>query len=218
MLPADRDRRPSVIRLGVTPERVTRAYRRLARRPAASETPWLIALDDEQRRGFRDRGRRLAASLVTFLDAETEASRQDQLREASAEAADYGRVTAELGLSLGQAVEGFLRFRSPFIDELAGVARRRGLDAVEATELLQSAERVMDQLLVATMTGHSVTLVGLPHVDVDAGAAAGPDAGAEHAASARAAGGSDAEARADARLDAGPETEAQAAARSAEPR
>lgn len=33
-------------------------------------------------------------------------------------------------------------------------ARRRGFDTAETTDLLEAAERAMDRLLVATMTGH----------------------------------------------------------------
>jgi hypothetical protein len=47
----------------------------------------------------------------------------------------------------------------PFHQELAVAARRRGFDTAETTGLLEAAERAMDRLLVATMTGHSVASV-----------------------------------------------------------
>jgi hypothetical protein len=47
----------------------------------------------------------------------------------------------------------------PFHHELAVAARRRGFDTAETTGLLEAAERAMDRLLVATMTGHSGTSV-----------------------------------------------------------
>jgi hypothetical protein len=40
--------------------------------------------------------------------------------------------------------------------ELAALSRQRGLDGTQSTALLQAAERAMDHLLVATMTGHTV--------------------------------------------------------------
>jgi hypothetical protein len=64
-------------------------------------------------------------------------------------------AVAALGASLTEAVEGFLRFRSPFINELAGMARRRRLDTREATALMVEAEAAMDRLLVAFMSGHA---------------------------------------------------------------
>jgi hypothetical protein len=38
-------------------------------------------------------------------------------------------------------------------------ARRRGFDTAETTSLLEAAERAMDRLLVATMTGHGAASV-----------------------------------------------------------
>ncbi len=118
--------------------------------------PWVVALDDEQRTRFRERGQVLAASLLQHLDAATPEGAAHHLKEASVTAAGYGRLAASLGLSLSQTIEGFLRFRAPFHHELAVAARRRGFDAAETTDLLEAAERAMDHLLVATMTGHSV--------------------------------------------------------------
>jgi hypothetical protein len=53
-------------------------------------------------------------------------------------------------------LERFLWFRSPFVDELGALARRRGLDTREATALLADAEAATDRLLVSMMTGHAI--------------------------------------------------------------
>lgn len=121
-----------------------------------NDLPWVLALSDEQRRLFRERGQILAGHLLQYLDAPSPEAAGHYLREASANAADYGRVAATLGLSLSHTVEGFLRFRAPFHHELAVAARRRGFDTAETTDLLEAAEQAMDRLLVATMTGHGV--------------------------------------------------------------
>ena len=155
LLPADRSRRPTLGSAGLTPTRISRTYRR-ASREAAPELPWVLALTDDQRRLFRERGQLLAAGLLQHLDAPEPESAIHHLDEAAVSAAEYGRVAASLGLSLSQTVEGFLRFRLPFHHELAVAARRRGFDAAETTDLLEAAERAMDRLLVATMTGHGV--------------------------------------------------------------
>jgi excisionase family DNA binding protein len=154
LLPADRSRRPSIGGGGLSPSRIARTYRR-ASREAAPELPWVLALSDEQRLLFRERGHILAASLLQYLDAPQPEAAAHHLREASDSAAEYGTVAATLGLSLSQTVEGFLRFRAPFHHELAVAARRRGFDTAETTDLLETAERAMDRLLVATMTGHA---------------------------------------------------------------
>ena len=153
LLPSDRLRRPPLASASVSAARLVRVYRREATR-AAADIPWLLQLTDQQRKLFRDHGRMLAAALLAYLDQDDRERQLQRLDEAAGEASTYGRMAAGLGLSLSQTVEGFLRFRAPFLHELAGVARRRGFDTAEATSLLETAERAMDRLLVATMTGH----------------------------------------------------------------
>jgi excisionase family DNA binding protein len=154
LLPTDRTRRPTLGGAGLTPSRLARSYRR-ASRDAAPELPWVLRLSDEQRILFRERGQVLAATLLQYLDATQAATGDHHLTAAASTATEYGRAAASLGLSLSQTVEGFLRFRAPFHHELALAARRRGFDAVETTDLLETAEHAMDRLLVATMSGHS---------------------------------------------------------------
>jgi excisionase family DNA binding protein len=153
LLPADRARRPSVGAAGLTPSRLARVYRRTAR-DAVPQLPWVLALTDDQRILFRERGHLLAASLLQYLDASQPETATHHLAESTRSAEEYGSVAAGLGLSLSQTVEGFLRFRAPFHHELAVAARRRGFDTAETTDLLETAERAMDRLLLATMTGH----------------------------------------------------------------
>jgi len=155
LLPADRWRRPSIAGAGLSPSRIARTYRR-ASREAAPELPWVLTLSDEQRLLFRERGHVLAASLLQYLDSAQPEAASHHLKEASSSASEYGGVAARLGLSLSQTVEGFLRFRAPFHHELAVAARRQGFDTAETTDLLETAERAMDRLLVATMTGHGL--------------------------------------------------------------
>jgi excisionase family DNA binding protein len=158
LLPSDRTGRPSLGSAGLTTARMSRTYRR-ARRTVSAELPWVLSLTDEQRTLFRGHGAELASRLLQHLDAPDPVTATDLLREAAFRSAEYGRAAASAGLSLSQAVEGFLRFRAPFHQELAAAARRRGFDTREATDLLTAAERAMDQLLVATMTGHGLVVV-----------------------------------------------------------
>ena len=154
LLPADRSRRPSLGGAGLSPSMIARTYRR-ASREAAPELPWVLALTEAQRLLFRERGHVLAASLLQYLDATQPDTAAYHLKEASSTSGEYGNVAAGLGLSLSQTIEGFLRFRAPFHQELAVAARRRGFDTTETTDLLQAAEGAMDRLLVATMNGHT---------------------------------------------------------------
>jgi excisionase family DNA binding protein len=157
LLPGDRTARPSLARSGLTIARVARAYRSEAR-SAARVMPWLGGLTDEQRSWFREHGRLLAELLLAHLDANDSDAAADSLRQASEDAAGYGRMAADMGLSLSQAVEGFLQFRRPFLHQLGSFASSRGLDGVSTTELMESADRAMDRLLMSTMAGHGVQL------------------------------------------------------------
>ena len=159
LLPRDHMIRPSLARSGLTPSRLARAYRQEAR-AAAQLMPWLGGLTDEQRGWFRTHGRQLAVSLVMHLDTSEPDVARTSLQSATQESATYGRMAASLGLSLGQAVEGFLQFRRPFLHQLGLLAGRRGLDAAATTELMEGADRAMDRLLIAMMTGHGLGRVG----------------------------------------------------------
>lgn len=158
LLPAERRPRPSMARVGLTPARLASAYRRQVR-AAAHGMPWVLDLSDEQRDWFRRHGRALAESLLTHLEQPVAEPGRAGLAAATNEAAEYGRMASRLGLSLSQGVEGFLEFRRPFLHQLALSARRRGVDAQSTTELMESAERAMDRLLLAAMNAHGVERV-----------------------------------------------------------
>lgn len=156
MLPSDRARRPQLgAGDGLTPTRLRRAYRREAV-PVIRQAAWIATLDVDDRETFRQLGRKLAWELVAHLDASEDDSRQQHLREATALAAEYGRLGADLGLAMSDVVEGFLAFRRPFLAEVGTVATRRGFDTVEVTSLFEEAERALDRLLIATMSGHRI--------------------------------------------------------------
>ncbi len=159
LLPADRARRPSLARLGASPERIARLYRTHHWASDRAQTQWIDGLTAEERAIFRDRGRELVAVLLSYLDTEDESTASARLQSAKQLAAAYGREVAALGRSMTEAVQSFLRFRSPFTEALAATARRRGLDTREATGLLSQAEAATDTLLVALMTGHALAAV-----------------------------------------------------------
>lgn len=159
LLPSERMARPPLSRSGMTASRLARAYRQEAR-AAARTMPWILKLNSEQREWFRQHGRRLADALLGHLDGSAGADAEASLASATAEAAEYGRVTSAMGVSLSQAVEGFLQFRRPFLHQLALVSQRRGFDTQATTELMEATERAMDRLLIGAMAAHSVRRVG----------------------------------------------------------
>jgi excisionase family DNA binding protein len=174
MLPAERGRQADLSGAGLTPARLSRAYRRTAATGADRETAWLATLDPAERDAFRRLGRQLAWELVAHLDAEDPEARQHHLAEATAVAAEYGRRGADLGLAMSDVVEGFLAFRRPFLAEVGIAAERRGLEAGDVNALHEAADRALDRLLVATMSGHSIRTGARGTGDPAAGSIAGP--------------------------------------------
>jgi excisionase family DNA binding protein len=150
LIPSERVRRPQIADLGASSERIAGTYRRLGLGEGDS---MLGELSESERELFRERGRRMVECLIAHLDAEGPASAMANLHQAAAYATEYGASTARLGGSLSEGVETFLRFRAPFIEDLAATARRRGLDTREATGLLMDAEGAFDKLLLAFMDG-----------------------------------------------------------------
>jgi len=153
LLPAAGRPRPKLQRLGETPTRLTRVYRRhLA--TAGHGVPWIGELDDDESELLRDHGRRIASSLIGFIDATTPRARERVIGDAAVAAAEYGRIAARRDAGMRPAVEAFLRFRMPFVRELAAVARRRGLDRAETIDVLEAATEAIDLLLSALMGGY----------------------------------------------------------------
>lgn len=148
LVPARRKRRPA---LASSSDQMARAYRRARPLgPKLGHAVWLSNLSEGERLRFRERGMQLVGDLLKHLDAE-----RGDLTVAERHASEYGAEAAKVGASLSDTVEGFLRFRKPFVDGLAALAPRRRLDTREATALMVDAESALDRLLVALMTGHT---------------------------------------------------------------
>ena len=157
LLPSARRTRPTLEHLGETPEHMTRVYRRhLAQ--ACRGVSWLAGLGEDELEPLRDHGRKIAGSLLVFIDATTPEDRRAAMAKAVGAATEYGRLAARGSGEIRETVEAFLRFRMLFLGELAQVARRRGLDTIESTNLLVTATQAIDQLLVALMSGHETEL------------------------------------------------------------
>jgi hypothetical protein len=101
----------------------------------------------------------MAALLVRHLEGDEAPGAEHALSEVTAEAASYGRMCASLGLTLSETLEGFLRFRRPFLHELSSRASMRGIDPAETAVVVERADLALDRLLVAAMTSHSVERV-----------------------------------------------------------
>lgn len=144
--------RPAGIRplasLGAGFERLTRAYRRSYAANAA--LPSAHVDDGGELEQYRQDGRRLVDALVAHLDADP----GDAVARSSAEARaaalvdDLARRMLASGTSLTEAVGLFVAARRPFLAELAGLGRRRALDAARLAVLYEDASGLLDRLLL----------------------------------------------------------------------
>jgi excisionase family DNA binding protein len=141
--------RPPLARLGATPGRVNAAYRRSYVTHEADGSPSHLApIDQTERSSYRHDGRQLVELLLQYLDAPNDAARTAAETAASALAAEFARRVAHAGISLTEGVWMFVAGRRPFLSELGGVARRRGLASAQLAALYESASDLLDRLLL----------------------------------------------------------------------
>jgi DNA-binding transcriptional MerR regulator len=159
LLPAGHGDRLPPTRLGTSVERIARVYRGAdrgaarRRRPVTLGVAWVNRLDDGDREAFRQESRVLMEVLLQYLQAAS--GKEADLERAEAAASAHGRRMARLGRTTVEAVEAFLRFREPFLEELRRLAATRGLDVRDATAFLARVDRALDRLLIATVEGHA---------------------------------------------------------------
>jgi excisionase family DNA binding protein len=140
--------------LGAGPDRLTRAYRRSY---AGEDRARLVGAEGRAEvEHYRRDGRRLIDALVAHLDADpTDAhARSAAEAEATAVVDALARRMAEAGTSLTEAVSLFVAARRPFLDELAGLGRRRALDASRLGGLYVDATGLLDRLLLRLLESH----------------------------------------------------------------
>jgi excisionase family DNA binding protein len=115
------------------------------------------------REPLRSHGRIVAASIMRYLDARADDPREAALAEGLIAAAAYGRIAGALGATMRETVATFLRFRTPFVHQMAEAAQRQGLDAAGATDLLEAVTVAIDRLLDATLEGFESSVAGGVH-------------------------------------------------------
>ncbi len=145
--------RPSLGEMGESSERLASVYHRQVRQ-VVHESPRIEALDEGERSLFREPGLQISRALLVYLDASTPEARESALADAERACSEYGRLACSAGLALTETVDLFLRFRMVFLHEIASTTRRRALDTIEATELLESATMAFDRLVQALLTAY----------------------------------------------------------------
>jgi excisionase family DNA binding protein len=127
-------------------------YESLARR-RLGESAWFLAIDELGRRRFRILGSSMLNLTANYLGG-ARRERERSLAQGRELAAEYGAESARLGLTLPQATEAFLLFRTPVLESLNRWLRERPATQREAEALLRRANQFMDQVLVSMAAAH----------------------------------------------------------------
>lgn len=146
-------RRQSLTAMGETPDRVAAEFRKRVRTDV-SDQDWHTRFDESSLRWFRERGVRMSDLLLGHLDTTRRAGQEQYLAQSESLGREYGVEAKRAGLSLGEATQAFLYFRARFMAEIAHVARRRSLESAQAASLFEEADRALDRIIVAMISGH----------------------------------------------------------------
>lgn len=122
-------------------------HRRMARSGVAP--PWQARLNAEQRADFRRWGQRTFNLVLEYVAAGKRAERALLLGEAEKMGALYGAEASKAGLSLAEAVEAFLFYRTPVLDAIASHLRRRAAELSDLSVAYREATAAIDGVLTA---------------------------------------------------------------------
>lgn len=152
--------RPSLARLGATPERLSAAYRRSYGHRIGGGPDARSAVEPPVRAAFRRDGRHLVEALIHHLDASDPVERERAERKEAELASAFARRLGAEGTGFADAVALFVAARRPFLAELGSVARRRALAPGQLSALYEDASVLLDRLLLGFIaaygTGESV--------------------------------------------------------------
>ncbi len=127
-------------------------HRRMARSGGAP--PWQARLTADQRADFRRWGQRTFNLVLEYVAAGKRAERTLLLGEAEKMGALYGAEASRAGLSLAEAVEAFLFYRSPVLEAIAAHLRRRAAELADLTTAYREATAAIDGVLTALVASY----------------------------------------------------------------
>jgi hypothetical protein len=144
--------------MGETPDKVAAEFRRRVRTDV-NDQDWHTRFDENSLRWFRERGVRMSDLLLGHLDTARRAGQEHYVTQAESLGREYGVEAKRAGLSLGEATQAFLYFRARFMAEIAHVARRRSLESTQAALLFEEADRALDRIILAMISGHQAAMI-----------------------------------------------------------
>jgi excisionase family DNA binding protein len=154
MVNAPRRQRYGVARLAGSAGTISGDLHRRMQRTGFAGQPWHARLSAGQRAEFRRWGQRTFQLVIDYVAAAKRAERALLLEEAEKMGALYGAEASRAGLSLAEAIEAFLFYRSPVLEAIAAHLRRRSADVADVTAAYREATAAIDQVLTALVASH----------------------------------------------------------------
>ena len=134
-------------------------HRRIGRHEGPMR-PWQTRLTAQQRSEFRRLGHETFNLVIRFVAAAKRPERAALLQEARRTGALYGATASAAELSLAEAVEAFLYFRSPVLEAIQGHLRRRSASPRTVAAVFREASAAIDEVLVSLVASHRDTAPG----------------------------------------------------------
>ncbi len=113
---------------------------------------WYSKLDGESQKQFSSLGRQLLSLIIRYI---TEPSKQEENLTAIRDVGhSYGEITARLGLSLIDSVQGFTQHRDPIVSMISGLVKKGDAFSRRIAESIPMVDRAMDEALVSLVSAH----------------------------------------------------------------
>jgi len=154
MMNAPRRHRYGVERLTGSAGTISGEVHRRMTRSGAAAPPWQARLTAEQRADFRRWGQRTFNLVLEYVAAGRRAERTLLLGEAEQMGALYGAEASRAGLSLAEAVEAFLFYRTPVLEAIVSHLRRRAAEPSDLTSAYREASTAIDGVLTALVASY----------------------------------------------------------------
>lgn len=114
---------------------------------------WYRAYNAEQLEELRALGRKLVDLAIRSISGRSD--RRQVLEEGQAIGRRYGAMSADAGLSAGDAVEAFLFFRYPVIQAMTRFIEEESIPARRSGRIYMEISQFLDQVLLSTVSAYA---------------------------------------------------------------
>jgi excisionase family DNA binding protein len=126
-------------------------------------------LSQKSRQKLAGYGRRMLNAILGYI---MQLGKKDEtIRLAHEVGRDFGSELARLGIPLTDAVEAFLLHRTPFVNAITNLMKRREMLSERAIEAVPIVTRMMDEALLALVAVYQKEGGSFPHVNKESTAA-----------------------------------------------